>query len=376
VRIGLRLLLSRIGIAVLSVSATLLLLEIGIRVANPQDLKYWDSSPFRRIESTSPHFVENIPNSRANFIGVPVTINRYGLRGDDISIPKPAHTVRVLVVGDSVTFGYGIPLENTYAKVLEKNLNNNRADGIRYEVLNAGTLGGSLGDYLHFLTQRAEFLQPDIVVVGLNLNDVLIYSESGGVSGTGAEWQGGRPRLLHRLSQFALRHSQLYFFCYSSLKSWLYGAGVLDINRVQGSNFVALAAPSKYQAEAWQSTLSMLLRIATFCRGHSYRFVVVVFPMQMQMTAADFKFYRGRYHMNLGDAALSGEPQQRLQKFALANGVNVIDLLPVYRTYNSGEMYLRNKMIRSDPNHPSIKGNQVAADVISHALQAYRIVQE
>ena len=205
---------ARFGISLISTFATLLLLEAGIRLLSPQDLTYWDSRPFRRLVNTSPHFVENIPNSHATFIGVPVTINRLGLRGDDIVTLKPPHTIRIVVVGDSVAFGYGIPLEDTYAKVLEKRLNEDPARRSRYEVLNGGTLGGSLADYLHFLNQKAELLQPDVVLLGVTLNDILVYSESGSVSEAAADWQGTRQRQsrFRRFSQFMLRHSHLYLF--------------------------------------------------------------------------------------------------------------------------------------------------------------------
>ncbi len=127
-----RRLLAHLGILVVSVCATLTLLEIGIRIVKPQDLEFWDSQSIRRILGTTPHFVENIPHGHANFIGVPVTINSYGLRGGEISTPKPPNTVRIVVVGDSITFGYGIPVESTYAKVLEKRLNNNAPGKTHY----------------------------------------------------------------------------------------------------------------------------------------------------------------------------------------------------------------------------------------------------
>jgi hypothetical protein len=46
-----------------------------------------------------------------------------------------------------------------------------------------------------------------------------------------------------------------------------------------------------------------------------------------------------------------------------------VDLLPVYRAYDSKDLYLRNKMIPSEPTHPSVKGNQVAADEIFRILK-------
>ena len=365
-----RSILVKLGISIVSVCATLLLLEAGIRIVRPQDSNVWDSRAFRRIQAAPPHFVENIPYGHANFIGVPVAINSYGLRGDEITRPKPAHTLRVLAVGDSITFGYGIPVEDTYVKVLERRLNESPPDSkTRYEVLNGGTLGGSLSDYYHFLTQKAEALQPDVVIIGLDLNDILVYSGSGSVSEGGAEWHGQHKPVARGLSHFLLRHSRLYLFCYARLKAFLYGSRVLDINKVRGLDFVTLTPPTDYQTRAWESSLVMLTRIDAFCREHGYRILVVVFPMQMQLTPSDLQFYRDKYHLRLGAEALSGEPQQRLRKFAATEGVPVLDLLPVYRAHHSEQLYLRNKLIPADPTHPSIRGNQIAADEIFHLLK-------
>ena len=347
-----------------SVLATLFLLEIGIRIVNPQDLSFWDSHQFRRVQGTAPHFVENIPNGHANFIGVPVAINRDGLRGNEISIPRPPGTIRILAVGDSITFGYGIRLEDTYTKVLERSLNESPPVGMRYEVLNAGTLGGSLGDYLHFLNQKATTFDPDLVLLGLTLNDILVYSKLGSVSEAGAAWHGGRPPLPHKVNQFLLQRSQLYVFCYARLKSFLYDSQILDINEVRGLNFVTLTPPSEYQNRAWKSSLEMLSQILAFCREHGYRTVVAIFPMQMQLSPMQLQFYRDKYHLRLGDETLSGEPQQRLREFIVAEGGAVVDLLPIYRTHPSEELYLRNSMIPADPIHPSVKGHQIAADEI------------
>jgi lysophospholipase L1-like esterase len=359
---------AKLGLCLLSVCGTLVLLEFGIRIIAPQDLGYWDSSTFRRVLDSSPHFVENIPNSSANFIGVPVSINSNGLRGDEIKTPKPPHTVRIVAVGDSITFGYGIRIEDTYAKVLEKRLNEEGTDGTRYEVLNGGTLGGSLLDYLHFLDQKAESLQPDIVLIGLCLNDILVYSESGVISG-GEEWDGHHRAMVHRLNHFALRHSDLYTLAYSGLKTILYASGIVDMNKSQGANFVALAPPSDYQTKAWKSSLNMLQRISAFCDKRGYKLMIVVFPMQMQISDADLNFYRTKYHLRLGDGALAGDPQERLRTFAAATGIVLVDLLPVYRSYDSKDLYLQNKKIRFDATHPSVKGNQIAANEILRTLK-------
>jgi len=359
----------KIALSLASVYMTLLLLEIGVRLFYPQDLGFWDSEPFRRLAATSPHFVENIPGAHARFLGVPVDINSFGLRDHEFAIPKPANTVRILTVGDSVTFGYGVRLEDTYPKVLEQLLNQTADNGAHYEVLNGAALGGSLSDYLHFLHLRAEQIQPDIVLVGFCLNDVALYSESGAVSTASPRSHQMAVDWIRQFNRFWLRHSQLYLLGYARLKVFLYGSGALDANKIPDTRFLALEAPSEYQRQAWTSTFRMLTQIARFCLEHGYRLAVVVFPMQMQLSAAEEDFYRYKYHLRLGTNILSGDPQLRLQQYAAASALTLVDLRPGYVRYDSKSLYLHNEKIPSDPTHPSVLGNQVAAAEILRALQ-------
>lgn len=64
-----------------------------------------------------------------------VRINDHGIRDHPI-VPKPPGVRRVLVLGDSFTFGTGVPLEFSYPKQMEKHLNAAQ-DRYRYEVVNA-----------------------------------------------------------------------------------------------------------------------------------------------------------------------------------------------------------------------------------------------
>src|SRR5215831_14293568 len=93
----------------MSVMFTLLLLELGVRVSLPQPVSFYDGSKIRRISSSPPWLPENIPNGRNDsFTGVPVRINSLGLRGEEVTTSKPAHTVRIIGVGDSIAFGFGV----------------------------------------------------------------------------------------------------------------------------------------------------------------------------------------------------------------------------------------------------------------------------
>ena len=60
---------------------------------------------------------------RENDFKVQVKINSKGLRDNEYPYEKPDDTYRILMLGDSFTFGYGVNIEDTMAKVLEENLN-------------------------------------------------------------------------------------------------------------------------------------------------------------------------------------------------------------------------------------------------------------
>lgn len=53
----------------------------------------------------------------------PVHINRLGTRGPEFQIEKPARTFRILSLGDSRTFGWGLADEETYSRRVEQLLN-------------------------------------------------------------------------------------------------------------------------------------------------------------------------------------------------------------------------------------------------------------
>lgn len=112
----------------------------------------------------------------------------------------------------------------------------------------------------------------------------------------------------------------------------------------------------------------MLTQMVRLCRERGYRLVLVVFPMEMQLSPVALQLYRDSLHVRLGTEATSGEPQKRIRDFGSAHEITVVDLLPAFRMADPGELYLRNKAIELDPFHPSPLGHRIAAEEILRAL--------
>jgi len=101
---------------------------------------------------------------------VTVRTNALGLRGAAASAEKPSGVYRVLALGDSFAFGFGVEDAEAFPAVLERALAPPPGDA-RVEVLNAGVAGWSADQYLLFLETRGFALAPDLVLLTATEND-------------------------------------------------------------------------------------------------------------------------------------------------------------------------------------------------------------
>src|SRR5271170_1922765 len=92
----------------------------------------------RPVENPQLSFV-HAPNRSAFLMGVPVSINSAGMRDGEYSVEKPPGVYRIMMLGDSTTFGWGVREQDTAAKFLERKLNGQLPPGYnKVEVLNTG----------------------------------------------------------------------------------------------------------------------------------------------------------------------------------------------------------------------------------------------
>ena len=115
-------------------------------------------------------------NAEAFLQGVSIRTNELRMRDKPRSEKPLPGTRRILVMGDSITLGWGVPQDRTYSAVLDARLAE-RGEG-RYEVMNAGvgnyTLSRMIG-YYDFALRR---LEPETVVLAFYLTNASREQES------------------------------------------------------------------------------------------------------------------------------------------------------------------------------------------------------
>jgi acyl-CoA thioesterase-1 len=83
-------------------------------------------------------------------------------------IDSSANTI--VVLGDSLSAGYGVRIDKSWPSLLEKNIANN---GLAFEVINAGISGDTTSGGLYRLPKLLSKHEPQIVILELGGNDGL-----------------------------------------------------------------------------------------------------------------------------------------------------------------------------------------------------------
>jgi len=252
--------------------------------------------------------------------GKEVRKNSLGLRDRDFAIPKPPGVARVVVLGDSFTWGVGLDVEESLPKVLETEL---AARGARVEVVNAAVPGCNTVQELMLLQTTGLRYQPDLVVVIYNLNDIEYLPELSGRQDEAkatpvVEIDPGedvtrysRNAGLRGLLLVVERRSVFVRFLVPRVGTLLRRAGILE--SVEFSWVEKLYQGFTDDNPGWLESKRSLAGIAEVCRHEGCRVLVAVYPL-----FAELEDYKGK------------DAHETILRFCRERGIPAIDLLPLF----------------------------------------------
>lgn len=266
---------------------------------------------------------EHLPGSRAKLMGVPVEISSQGLRDREYSIPKPADVHRIMILGDSMTFGWGARQEETYAKVFEKTRQESSDPGSRpLEVVNTGVGNYNTAQQVAWFRRSGLQFQPDVVLLAYYINDA-------------------EPTPVERQSWLA-QHSYLYVFASS---------GGIALQRKLG------LAPTFFEyyrnlyrddQPGWQACQRALASLAATCREHRIALRMMLIP--------ELHFPGGTYPF--------AEVHAQVAQVAEAEGVPALDLQHAFQGIPPRQLW-----VSPGDAHP----NALAHAVIAKELTQWRV---
>jgi hypothetical protein len=286
------------------------------------------------------------PGSHYEWQDITVDINSHGLRGAETTYEKPASTIRILNVGDSVAMGWGVREEATYGRRLESLLNQKAADEQHYEVINAAVPGWNLENELAYLQAEGLKYDPDLILLDLTIvND--IYGKS-------ALLAQNRPAPIEWL------RANTYFWPFLTVQlRWLEA-------RSQGRHRIdVIDPPSRPQsyfpqdpdAEQWTKLWNLVLEINRLAAAENVRVVLLLFPLEFQVL----------------DESYPTLPQEIFLARASEAGIPALDLLPAFRQAceekPGGACHLEDRYLFADVwMHPSDYGHSLTAAELEAVL--------
>lgn len=301
-----------------------------------------------------------------NTFDTEVRINSAGLRSSREIHPFPAlGRPRVLFLGDSFVFGWGVEEDQTLPAQLESAL---KAQGVTSEVINAGVYAFDTGHYVLW-NRRLMSYGPTVTIVGFCLENDLYLSapapaavEAPVVHAAPASkpaptlssaYHWIKENVLIRSHLLALVRDQLYIR-FPDIRKYLFALGVNEKRQI----FL-----KEYPADLGAQVLRVRDNLRTLrdeVRAEGGHLLIVAIPMREQV-------YSGE-QIDRFPGFDSQRPGQVLADLCDELDILLVDLLPVFKRLkgSSAERFY----YETDP-HFTPHGNRVAAEALVDTVRRY-----
>jgi hypothetical protein len=257
----------------------------------------------------------------------PTHRNRMGFREREVT-DRVEGVYRIAVLGDSFTFGQGIPVEDRMTEQLAVRL------GEGFEIWNFGTPGAELVDHLETLSHEVASIDPDFVLVQWFINDF---------------WGRAKPAMP--------RYRRLVPF--DGFSEWLRSRSALFYVMELGWKGMQMSfgwAPSNAEAlddlfldeagDAWLAARQDFDRLLEIARERSLPLGIVAFPDLVDVDG-DTHAYPAGYLID------------RLLVACEESAVSCLDLRPVFAPSTTADL-----IVNRFDRHPNARANEMATTAI------------
>ena len=279
-------------------------------------------------------------------MGALVMTDEHGFRASSRS--RQSHTSEhVFVLGDSVSVGNGVEAEQTYSFLLEEKLGK--------KVLNASVTGYGIVDYVEVLGHIADNFKPQLVIIGICLNDVSPTSQASIVAiarnreadGEVAPEERRYPNMLVRTLRY-INDNYFNFHTFLGLHSRTYV--LLKSLATDSARDHFLADEFYYHdpktIEFLSSQFTTLKRLLT----DEKPLVLVIFPYEYQLRAGSLEVL---------------EPQKIIKEAGDRAGVTIYDLYDELKEYlQANRLPSKAIYLFNDPLHFNSVGHHAIAELV------------
>ncbi len=164
-----------------------------------------------------------------------VHVNEAGFRNVD---PIASDAIRVLVLGDSQTFGQYVSTHDTWTRIAQRRWNAEHPERV-VQLLNGGMSGATIADYVDYLKEKGKRLSPDAVLIATYDNDVSDLRKVAVIKSVRSRLKGEKDRV--RFS--ALR---VFLGAHSGLYNWMRGVKDAMLAALGNAPVTAAVPPARF----------------------------------------------------------------------------------------------------------------------------------
>jgi len=382
-----RRLLGGLFLATFGAAMALGMLEVGVRVLHLVPDRFW--KPDAHLGSALIPGATGWWTQEEHEFFVPVRINDAGRRDLDRTVEKPDGTFRVMLLGDSFVEALQVPIEQTFARGLEKKLSAAIARPV--EVVSMGVSGyGTASEYLWYREVGRQF-HPDVVLLSFYPgNDVRnnsptleptfrpVYGADGSLdhvnAGKVAEDGGGRRRGLNRSVAYQYIR-KLVLTRQPALAARLADWGLLKREALRPvpmeegvpvDYWVFASEPPTVWQDAWAHTEALLGAFRDAVTADGAKLVIMVVTAREQVYPDDWAQLQATYPAMRDQAWDLNGPERRVLSWCALNDVRCVALSPTFLAARDTSPRLHWHF----DGHWTPAGHALAAETMTEALRA------
>jgi hypothetical protein len=312
---------------------------------------------------------------RPGFNSPNIHTNSFGLRSPEVAVPKPAGTIRVLLLGDSFTFGLRVKDDEVFGRRLEEMLRG-KYGAAPVEVVSAGVISYCpLLEYLQY-RHHLHVLEPDLVVLNFDMSDVqdhMAYSRDAVVGRDGAPLFVTEPSLRNQAPSAMPK-----LLLFEWLGRRIQGAQGRVESTLKGIPFVrdqdrylwALDGGPEWDAEA-RNAMAPILDLSRLLERDGIPLLLATYPQPWQVSAdaTPMPPIRDQYGVGRNTVHLNDRPFGKLASFASSHHIPFVNATSAFRQDAApASLFLGYDF------HFTPRGHQVYADVLGQFITEHSMI--
>jgi len=312
-----------------------------------------------------------IPHSHATLetpeFSVEYHINGDGFRDDELTTRRNGE-VRIAVLGDSFTEGFGVAVESCYVQLLERLLNRKGSSETFFNVVNCGVV--SYSPLLQVIQLKAQVLaiSPDVVIIAFDMSDL---DDDRGYAEEATFTESGEPisaRNTYRLSDrwSLLPHGPLRTFARDNSYIFaLFNTAMLRLStpEIRGERLKhTVERDVGERRQDLERSFAYLRILNRLCSERGILFRLITYPYGHQASASEW--LKGRAEYDIGPGRYDSFIFEKLEAFAVKEGIPYLDMTPAFRRSGVGQLYF------AFDGHWTTRGHAVVADTLARFLRA------